>query len=134
VNCKEEVLVRRGADDICCEEESDGENWCIPKEDCTEDLQSNDAQDEVLCQWLRATELEDLRLKSERGSWESSSFTHLWMGLYDGHSSCPVRLFGICPEEVVLLLRRLHLDRLGVHGHCSGRHCELDVRGWAMLS
>lgn len=57
------------------------------------------------------------------------SKTNLGMSLDDGHSTSPVRLLGIGPEEVmlgigVLLLRErgFILGRLGDGGRAVGRH------------
>jgi hypothetical protein len=52
---------------------------------------------------------------------------YLWVGLDDGHAACAVRLFGVCPEEVLMVVGSLRLlllrcDREAAFGRLAGRH------------
>ena len=57
---EEEVLVRGGADDVRGGEEGRGEDKRMAEEDSASDLEEDDGEDEVLGQWLRPAELENL--------------------------------------------------------------------------
>jgi hypothetical protein len=60
VYCKEQILICGRADHVCGEEEGPGERCCVAQEMCAEDLKQHDGENEILCQWLGAAELENL--------------------------------------------------------------------------
>lgn len=60
VDGEEEVLVGGGAEDVADEPELPGEEGGVAEVPGPEDLHSNDAGDDVLCQGLRPAELSDL--------------------------------------------------------------------------
>lgn len=113
VDGQEQVLVRRGAKDVRDGPELPGPEWRGPQHVGEEDLQADDAGDDVLGQGFGAAELEDLSwvlgwsaivcwivLREE----EDMGISCLGMGLDDGKAPRAVRLFGVRPEEVMLLV------------------------------
>lgn len=49
---EEEILVRRGTDNVCGQEEFPGEEGSVPESVGAEDLQSDDEENDVFGQWL----------------------------------------------------------------------------------
>lgn len=60
MDSEEQVLVGGSSDHVCCSEELPVENGGIAEEVCAGKLESDDAEDDIFCERLRAAELCDL--------------------------------------------------------------------------
>lgn len=138
---EETVLVRGCANHVGDAPEGPGEERRVAEENGRDDLERDDAEDDVLGQGLVAAELGDLgealsqTVPREKKN-SSAGCPYLWVSLDDGNSARAMRLLGIGPEEVIgsleglLLLLHLRillrtsasaLRRLG-DGRGGGRH------------
>ena len=102
---QEKVLVGRGAKDVGYCPELPGPKGRRLKEAGKDNLQSDDAEDNVFGEGLGATQLGDLEdslATRARADGVERGQMNLWMGLDDGQSASAVRLFGVSPEEVML--------------------------------
>lgn len=95
------------------------------EEMCTEDLDRYDEDDEVFCERFWPTELRYLGRSCQdyciNECIKVTGITNLRMGFYDRLPARPMRLFGVGPEEIVLLdVERRRGFVLGALGFCGG--------------
>lgn len=84
MNCEKQILVRSSPNYIRGQEKGPREEWRVSKEVGGGYLERYNAQNDIFRPRLWPTELRDFG-----------------MGFYDGLSARTVRLFGICPEEIM---------------------------------
>ncbi len=129
VDGEKEILVGSGSKDVGDGPELEREERGVAEEVGEEDLEGDNAGDDVLGQGLGAAELGDLstcasvlRPAGLGAKSAASSIPYLWMCLDDGKPPCAVRLFCVCPKEVPILL----LHGLAFRG--ADAAVELDTR------
>lgn len=104
---QKQVLICRRSNHIRREHESPREYWRVPERIGTTNLQTDYCENDWDGPWFRSAELEHLILVSTTQLPQRDMYyTHLWMCLDDGLPPRPMRLFCVCPKEIILCVSR----------------------------